>query len=101
MRAELEDGDVERIAQRVVELLREQRFGLETERRWLTTAEAAEHLRMSVDALHRLTAGRQVPHVRQGGRLIFDVHELDKWLQEHAVADRSASNLFPDARNAA
>jgi excisionase family DNA binding protein len=52
--------------------------------RWLTTAEAALHLGLSVHALHRLTAARRVPFTQHapGGRCYFRRSELDAWRAE-------------------
>jgi hypothetical protein len=49
---------------------------------WLTTREAAEHLRIGVSELHRLAAASAIPHEQDGGpggRLFFNVHDLDDW----------------------
>jgi excisionase family DNA binding protein len=49
--------------------------------RWLTTREAAAHLGLSVNALHKLTAARAVPfeQERRGCRCWFRRSELDRW----------------------
>jgi excisionase family DNA binding protein len=51
------------------------------EDRWLDTRQAAEHLGVSVHALHRLTAARSVPFRQDapGGRCYFRRSELDAW----------------------
>ena len=48
---------------------------------WLTTREAAEHLRIGVSELHRLAAAGQVPHEQDapGSKLFFNAHDLDEW----------------------
>lgn len=55
---------------------------------WLTSAEAAERVRLSLDGLHRLTAAGAIPHVKQGGRLLFHADELDDWLRLHHAGPR-------------
>lgn len=52
--------------------------------RWLTTAEAAEHLGISIDALHRLTAARAIPfsQERPGAKCYFRQLELDSWREQ-------------------
>jgi excisionase family DNA binding protein len=49
--------------------------------RWLTTKQAAEHLGMSVDALHKLTASRSIPFTQDapGARCYFQCSDLDAW----------------------
>jgi excisionase family DNA binding protein len=50
---------------------------------WLTTREAAAYLGMSVNALHKLTAARQVPFMQasEGARCYFKRSDLDTWRQ--------------------
>jgi excisionase family DNA binding protein len=49
--------------------------------RWMSTAEAAEYLGMSTNALHRLTSERKVPFSqdRPGGKCWFKRSDLDAW----------------------
>jgi excisionase family DNA binding protein len=49
--------------------------------RWLTTKQAAEHLGMSVGALHRLTAERAIPFEQSGpgAKCYFKRSDLDEW----------------------
>jgi excisionase family DNA binding protein len=48
---------------------------------WLTTAQAAEHLGISVHALHRLTAARSIPFSQDGpgARCYFRQSDLNEW----------------------
>ena len=48
---------------------------------WLNSRQAAEHLGLSVHALHRLTSARQVPFHQDGPgcRCWFRRAELDAW----------------------
>lgn len=70
--------------------------------RWMTTTEAADYLRTSPDALHRKTAADAIPHVKEGGRLLFDREELDGWLAQHRAGPLPAvSSPFPRRRKAA
>lgn len=81
MRAQLEDADVERIAARVVELLRDELREQRADDGWLDSKQAAAYLSISVPALHRLTASREVPfHLeRRGSKCWFKRSELDAW----------------------
>jgi excisionase family DNA binding protein len=47
----------------------------------MTTAEAAEYLRVSVRWLRRQL--HQVPHSKVEGRLFFSRNELDAWLAQN------------------
>lgn len=71
---------------------------------WLTTRQAAERLRLSVDAVHRLTGADAIPHRKQGGRCLFHRAELDEWLDGHCsgpVAAGRVSKPFHGRQNAA
>lgn len=49
--------------------------------RWLSTAKAAEHLAISVAALHKLTAARALPFEQAGPgcKCWFRPEDLDEW----------------------
>jgi excisionase family DNA binding protein len=48
---------------------------------WLTTRQAAAYLGMSVHALHKLTAAREIPFSQDGpgARCYFRRGDLDEW----------------------
>jgi excisionase family DNA binding protein len=50
---------------------------------WMSTRQAAEHLGISMHAIHRLTAAREVPFSQDGPgcRCWFRRSELDRWRQ--------------------
>jgi excisionase family DNA binding protein len=58
--------------------------------RWLTTREAAEHLGLSVHALHRLTAERSIPFEQDGpgARCYFQRQDLDAWRKHRREGTR-------------
>ncbi|MBK6980754.1 MAG: helix-turn-helix domain-containing protein [Betaproteobacteria bacterium] len=46
----------------------------------LTVAEVARHLRLGTRKVYDLVARKGLPHVRAGGKLLFDVAEVEHWL---------------------
>jgi hypothetical protein len=71
------------IAVRVAELLPDR-----VEDRWLDSAEAADHLRLPLSQLRKLSAADLIP-ARQdtpGGRLYFLRSELDEWRRSNPAA---------------
>jgi excisionase family DNA binding protein len=79
--AELTPDDLARLAQRLAPYLRPVEPA--TDDGWLTTKGAADYLGLSVNALHKLTAARQVPFTQasEGARCYFRRSDLDDWRQ--------------------
>jgi hypothetical protein len=78
----LDDDDVERIADLVAERILERIEMVDANAdRWLGTTEAADYLGITTNALHKLTAARQVPFEqdRPRARCWFKAAALDEW----------------------
>ena len=60
------------------------------EDRWLSTRQAADHLGISPNALHKLTAARAIPfeQERPGAKCWFRRSELDAWRRGTVTAVR-------------
>jgi excisionase family DNA binding protein len=52
------------------------------DKRLLTIAEAAEWLNLSRSYLYKLVEGDEIPNIRFGRAIRFDVEKIDAWLQE-------------------
>jgi len=74
-------GLVERIAQRVAELLREHEEQAR-ESPWLSFEQACAYLGFTPDKLYKLTSARAMPTRKKvGGQgLVFHRDELDRWM---------------------
>lgn len=74
----LTPDDVERVARRVVELLREE---VADDDRWLNTRDAAAYAGCSVNALHRAMAERSVDFAQEGpgAKAYFKRSMIDRW----------------------
>jgi Helix-turn-helix domain len=71
------DALAERVAARVLERLAYEQNG----DRWLDAKQAADYLGLSINALHKLTAARQLPVEQEapGHKLWFRRSQLDDW----------------------
>jgi Helix-turn-helix domain len=71
------DALAERVAARVLERLEDGQDG----DRWLDAKQAADYLGLSINALHKLTAARQLPAEQEapGHKLWFRRSQLDHW----------------------
>ncbi len=76
---EVLDALADAVAARVVDRLREH-LAAEDDG-WMATREAAAYLGISVNTLHKLTAGRQIPfeQASRGARCYFKRAALDVW----------------------
>jgi hypothetical protein len=93
---------LERLAERLIPHFEGKTQG--SDDRWISASDAAAHLGMSVHALHKLTAARQIPFEQDapGCKLWFRRAELDRWRQRGGPFPRkSASTLLPQRSRAA
>ena len=70
---------LEAIAQRTAEILRETS---EQEDRWMNLDEAVDYLRCKRSRLYEFTRRGEIPHSRDGRRLLFRRSELDQWVRD-------------------
>lgn len=58
-------------------------------RPYLSLEEACELTDLSKSTLYRMTSEKQIPHIKRGGKLLFNRIELIEWLQSgHQPIDR-------------
>jgi Helix-turn-helix domain len=86
------DALADRVAARVLERLERGQGG----ERWLDAKQAADYLGLSINALHKLTAARQLPAEQEapGHKLWFRRSQLDDWRsggRNGALASRTPS----------
>lgn len=60
-------------------------------KRYLVAADAAEYLGLSTEALYTRTRRGEIPHIRMGRRLRWDMQDLDLWMRRQRVDAREAS----------
>jgi excisionase family DNA binding protein len=82
--AALDDGDLAELASRLAPFLPAPPT---TDDRWFTSSEAAEHLGLSLNALHKLTAARTIPFEQKtpGCKCWFRRSDLDRWRDGRAA----------------
>jgi excisionase family DNA binding protein len=62
---------------------------------WLTTRQVADYLSLSVDAVHRLTAAKAIPHSKVAGRCLFNRADVDRWLRDKSAGQATVSTPLP------
>jgi excisionase family DNA binding protein len=56
---------------------------------WIDSKQASEHLGSSADWLVANIQKLQIPHSRLGRQYRFKLSELDEWIRNHFMAERS------------
>ncbi len=54
-------------------------------KRYFNTAEMATYLSRSEKAIRELCFRRRIPHSKPGGRLLFDVDQIEEWIHSNEV----------------
>lgn len=58
------------------------------QRRYLNVQEAAEYLRSTVGSLYNKVHRRQITFVKDGRRVLFDIHDLHAYMERNKVYPR-------------
>lgn len=46
---------------------------------------AADYIGLSTHTIYTMTSHRKIPHVKLGGKLLFDLALLDEWIKQNTV----------------
>jgi excisionase family DNA binding protein len=57
-------------------------------KKYLNADEAAEYLNKKKATIYQMTHMRKIPYIKNGGTLLFDVNDLDEWLNTQKVPVR-------------
>ena len=79
---------VELVAWRLLELQAGPRAEQAAASPWMGVTKAAAWLDWPKQRLYKLAAAGEIPHFKQGGRLLFHRGELDSWLRGYAEGSR-------------
>lgn len=77
----LDDRFVDVLAQRVAALVIAEVGGSERQSPWMTAEEAAEHLRCPLSRIRKLTMTGELPHAKDGRRVLYERAQLDAYLR--------------------
>jgi excisionase family DNA binding protein len=61
----------------------------------LTVAEVARHLRLGTRKVYDLVARKGLPHTRAGGKLLFEVAAVERWLAQSASGTSARHGVPP------
>jgi len=53
--------------------------------KYVTVEEVAQHLRCSIPTVYRYVSNRTLPYFKQGHRVLFDLEEIDNWMQKFRI----------------
>ena len=68
--------------------------------RWLSTAEAANHLGITPRTLYRFIDEGQLPAYRFGRVIRLKAHEVDAFIEDCRIQPGTLDHLYPDAGEA-
>ena len=57
-------------------------------RRLITAKEASQYLSLSTETVYRLASLKRLPYLKIGGRVLFDIKALDRWIDKHMVREK-------------
>lgn len=57
-------------------------------RRLITAKEASQYLSVSTDTIYHMAATKKLPYIKIGGRVLFDLKALDRWIDRHLVLEK-------------
>ncbi len=57
-------------------------------RRLITAKEASQFLSLSKDTVYRMASMKKLPYLKIGGRVLFDVKALDRWIEKHMIREK-------------
>jgi excisionase family DNA binding protein len=55
---------------------------------FLSLTEASEFTHLSKSTLYRLTSQQQIPHIKRGGKLLFNREQITQWLEDASQPSR-------------
>jgi len=55
------------------------------QKRYINAKELSEYLSLPIGSLYQMTSRKQIPYVKIGRLLKFDIKDLDKWLEKKKV----------------
>lgn len=56
-------------------------------KRLLTAQEAAEYIGRTPEAVQKMAQRGELPTVRAGRRVHYDIRALDRWIEENSISD--------------
>jgi excisionase family DNA binding protein len=57
-------------------------------RRLITAKEAAQYLSLSTETIYRMASQKKLPYLKIGGRVLFDLRALDRWIEKRMVREK-------------
>ena len=95
----LDDRTLQRLADLLAERLRDTSASA-TSPRWLTAADAAEHLAAPLSRVRKLTATGELPHHKEGRRVLYNRDELDNYVRGCSGARAELASAKAPSRRA-
>jgi excisionase family DNA binding protein len=53
--------------------------------KYMTAEEVAQYMRSTLGSIRVMTSRKQIPHIKRGSRVLYDLDEIDVWLDKQRV----------------
>ena len=94
MKTELEDSEIERIAEKLTKNLKPLLINQgNKEDEILTVPEVAKHLKVTVNWIYKKVSSKEIPYHKPGGSLRFSKKEIDEWFNGSYTPDVNISKI--------
>lgn len=82
------DSLADLLAEKYFERMEERWKKIPELRRLITAKEASQYLSVSTDTIYHMAATKKIPYIKIGGRVLFDLKALDRWIDRHMVQEK-------------
>jgi len=86
MRTELEEKDIELIAQKVAELLKPLLLGRKEEDCILDIDGLSKYLQVHPSWVYKMVSSKKIPHIKAGKYVRFKKSAIDKWIDTQTIS---------------
>jgi len=62
-------------------------------KRLLNIGETAKYLNVSVNTIYSWVCQRRIPFVKLGRRLLFDIEDLDRWIESQKINSEDTKSV--------
>ena len=62
-------------------------------KKYYTVGEIAKHIRCSIPTIYRYVSQRNIPYIKQGHRVLFELDKIDGWMEANRVVQKDVTKF--------